>query len=64
MKKENSQNTVSAKKSVKRTGCLQPRKTLHGISIQKWPSNKVSKKLVKMLCENCQIDQSAMTLVD
>ena len=28
MKKENSQNTVSAKKSVKRTACLQPRKTL------------------------------------
>ena len=32
----------------------------HGISIPIWPSNKVSKKLIKMLRENCQIDQSAM----
>ena len=36
----------------------------HGISIPIWPSDKVSKKLVKMLCENCQIDQSAMTVAD
>ena len=32
----------------------------HGISIPIWPSSKVSKKMVKMFRENCQIDQSAI----
>jgi hypothetical protein len=43
----------------------------HGISIPIWPSNKVTilyakfnKKLVNMLCQNCQIDQSATTVAD
>ena len=43
----------------------------HGISIQIWPSNKVtilyakSKNFfVKMLCQNCQIDQSATIVAD
>ena len=32
MKKENSQNTISAKKFVKRTVCLQPSKCLIGVT--------------------------------
>ena len=36
----------------------------HGTSIPIRPSSKISKKLVKMLLENCQIDQTAMTVVD
>ena len=36
----------------------------HGISIPIGSSNKFTKKLVKMLCQNCQIDQCATTVAD
>ena len=36
----------------------------HGISIPIGSSNKFTKKLVKMLRQNCQIDQSATTIAD
>ena len=36
----------------------------HGISIPIGSSNEFTKKLVKIFCQNCQIDQSATTVVD
>ena len=36
----------------------------HGISIPIGYSNKFTKKLVKMMRQNCQIDQSATTDAD
>ena len=36
----------------------------HGISIPIGTSNKFAKKLMKMLCQNFLIDQSATTIVD
>ena len=36
----------------------------HEISIPIGSSNKFTKKFVKMLCQNCQIDQCATTIRD
>ena len=36
----------------------------HGISIPIGSSNRFTKKLVKLLCQNFRIDQSATTIAD
>ena len=52
MKKDNSLNTISAKKSVKRTVCRQPRKTLVWHSVKPMLQTLIVTRITLAICTN------------